>query len=67
MLHTVIKPNSYQDSINLMLLTNAVSTLPGVIQGSIMMGTEANKDIFNNAGLYTNEVRVPLPMIWSLS
>lgn len=56
MLHTVIKANSYQDSINLMLLTNAVSTLPGVIQGSIMMGTEANKDIFNNAGLYTNEV-----------
>lgn len=56
MLHTVIKPNSYQDSINLMLLTNAVSTLPGVIQGSIMMGTEANKDIFNNAGLYTDEV-----------
>lgn len=56
MLHTVIKPNSYQDSINLMLLTNAVSALPGVIQGSIMMGTEANKDIFNNAGLYTEEV-----------
>ena len=26
MLQTVIKPNSYQDSINLMLLTNKINT-----------------------------------------
>lgn len=56
MLYTVIKPNSYQDSINLMLLTNEVSTIEGVIQGQVMMGTDANKDIFKTANLYTDEV-----------
>ena len=56
MLHTVIKQNSYQDSINLMLLTNEVSTIDGVIQSQVMMGTDANKDIFRTADLYTDEV-----------
>lgn len=56
MLYTVIKKNSYQDSINLMLLTNEVSTIEGVIQSQIMMGTDANKDILRTAGLYTDEV-----------
>ena len=43
MLHTIIKENSYQDSINLMLLTNSVNGLDGVNKSSIMMGTDANK------------------------
>ncbi|WP_315118201.1 acyl-CoA synthetase FdrA [uncultured Clostridium sp.] len=55
MLYTVIKKNSYQDSINLMLLTNSINTLDGVTKCSIMMGTEANKDIFRNSGLLTKE------------
>jgi len=55
MLHTIIKENSYQDSINLMLLTNSVNSLEGVKKSSIMMGTEANKDIFKNSGLLTPE------------
>ncbi|MGG0811467.1 acyl-CoA synthetase FdrA [Paenibacillus alvei] len=56
MLHTIIKPNSYQDSVNLMLLTNHISALEGVVQASIMMGTPANKDIMGNSGLYTDEL-----------
>ena len=55
MLYTVIKKNSYQDSINLMLLTNSINTLPGVTKCSIMMGTDANKDILRNSGLITAE------------
>ena len=55
MLYTVIQKNSYQDSINLMLLTNSINTLEGVEKCSIMMGTEANKDIFKNSGLLTKE------------
>ena len=46
MLYTVVKPNSYQDSINLMLLTNRINALDGVVQSQIMMGTDANKDIY---------------------
>ncbi|MCG3087801.1 acyl-CoA synthetase FdrA [Sporosarcina cyprini] len=56
MLHTIIKKNSYQDSINLMLLTNSVSTMEGLNKVQIMMATPANKDIFNTAGLHTPEL-----------
>ncbi len=55
MLYTIIKENSYQDSINLMLLTNAINALDGVNKSQIMMGTDANKDIFKNGGLLTPE------------
>jgi FdrA protein len=56
MLYTIIKKNSYQDSINLMLLTNDVSTTEGVNKVQVMMATPANKDIFKDAGLYTEEL-----------
>ena len=41
--------NNYQDSINLMLLTNEVNALEGVNKSAVMMGTDANKDIFRNS------------------
>lgn len=56
MLHTIIKENSYQDSIVLMLLTNKLNTIEGVGNVSVMMGTPANKDIFKTGGLYTDEL-----------
>ena len=61
MLFTVIKKNSYQDSINLMLLTNSINTLHGVTRCSIMMGTDANKDIYRNSGLLTAEAESAAP------
>ncbi len=56
MLYTIIKKNSYQDSINLMLLTNEVSTIEGVDKVQVMMATPSNKDLFKDAGLYTEEL-----------
>lgn len=56
MLYTIIKQNSYQDSVNLMLLTNKISTMEGINKVQVMMGTPANKDIFKNSGLYTEEL-----------
>ncbi|WP_102273729.1 acyl-CoA synthetase FdrA [Cytobacillus massiliigabonensis] len=56
MIYTIVKKNSYQDSINLMLLTNSISAIEGVNKAQIMMGTPANKDIFKTAGLYTEEL-----------
>lgn len=53
---TVIKKNSYQDSVSLMLLTRELSGMDGVDQVSVMMGTPANMDIFRNSGLYTEEL-----------
>ncbi|SCZ79611.1 bifunctional FdrA/YlbE family protein [Acidaminobacter hydrogenoformans] len=61
MLYTVVKANNYQDSISLMLLTNAINALPGVDRSSIMMGTEANKNIFENAGMLTQEAKMANP------
>lgn len=61
MIYTKIKENSYQDSINLMLLTNAVSTIDGVGKTQVMMGTDANKDILKEAGLYNEEVQKAQP------
>ena len=56
MLKTIINKNTYQDSVVLMLLTNEISTIEGVKKVSIMMGTPANKDIFENSGLKTPEL-----------
>jgi len=61
MLQTVVKKNSYQDSINLMLLTNEINALDGVVKSQIMMGTNANKDIFKNSGLLTDEASMAEP------
>ncbi|TCP96210.1 succinyl-CoA synthetase alpha subunit [Cricetibacter osteomyelitidis] len=56
MLKTVVKKGSYHDSVVLMLLTNAISTIEGVNKVSIMMATPANKDIFKQSGLDTPEL-----------
>jgi len=60
-LYTVIKENSYQDSINLMLLTNVLNTIEKVAQCNVMMGTDANKDIFKNSGLWTEKLEQAKP------
>lgn len=56
MLRTVVKKGSYHDSVVLMLLTNEISTIEGVNKVSIMMATPANKDIFKQSGLDTEEL-----------
>ena len=56
MIFTIIKKNSYQDSINLMLLTNKISSMDGINKVQIMMGTPANKDIYKTSGLHTEEL-----------
>jgi succinyl-CoA synthetase alpha subunit len=61
MLNTVILKNNYQDSINLMLLTNTINNLDGVAMSQIMMGTDANKDILNNTGLLSPEAEGASP------
>ncbi len=61
MLKTIIKQNNYQDSVNLMLLANEINAIDGIAQCSIMMGTDANKDILKNTNLLTNEAEVASP------
>ncbi|MFF2176113.1 acyl-CoA synthetase FdrA [Lysinibacillus sp. NPDC058147] len=61
MLYTIIKENTYKDSIVLMLLSNKLSAIDGVNKVSIMMGTPANKDIFKSSGLGTDELENAKP------
>ncbi len=61
MYKTIIKQNSYKDSIVLMLLTGEISQLDGVNKVSIMMATEANKSIFDGSGMLTPEVEEASP------
>ena len=56
MLRTVVQKGSYHDSVVLMLLTNHISAIEGVKKVSIMMATPANKDIFKQSGLDTEEL-----------
>ncbi|MBR5510070.1 MAG: acyl-CoA synthetase FdrA [Lachnospiraceae bacterium] len=57
MLRTIVKKGSYHDSVVLMLLTNQISTIEGVNKVSVMMATPANKDIFKQSGLDTEELQ----------
>ncbi len=53
MIRSVVRPNLYQDSVNLMLLSAQLRELPGVRDAAVMMGTPLNKDRYREAGLLT--------------
>lgn len=61
MLSTVIKPNTYQDSVSLMLLSNQLTDLAGVNKVSVMMGTPANKDILRDTGFGSPDLDAARP------
>lgn len=53
---TIIKKNTYFDSVTLMTLSSKANEIEGVDQVNISMGTPMNKDVLKNTGLYTQEV-----------
>ncbi|MCC8190379.1 MAG: hypothetical protein LIP77_07040 [Planctomycetes bacterium] len=55
-LQTVIKPNTYRDSIFLMKLSAQAARESGVGAVSAMMATERNKELFTASGLMTPEI-----------
>lgn len=56
MIYSIIKKNSYQDSVNLMLLSKYLNSIDEIEKVTVMMGTEANKEIMRNSNLITQEV-----------
>lgn len=52
----IIKSNYYKDSITLMSLTNKVNTLEGVIDSTLGMATDMNKEIVKNIGFDESEI-----------
>jgi FdrA protein len=48
----VLKPQTYRDSVALMVLTSALTERAGVLQASAMMATPANLEILRATGLF---------------
>ena len=48
---TRVVRNLYRDSVSLMQLSNALAALPGIVQASVVMATEANLALLRAAGL----------------
>ncbi|MFC2030303.1 acyl-CoA synthetase FdrA [Chloroflexota bacterium] len=53
----LVKPNSYYDSLVLMRISTQVLGLQGVVDATVMMGTEQNKHSIGNASLLIPEIR----------
>ncbi|MEO7149988.1 MAG: acyl-CoA synthetase FdrA [Rhodanobacteraceae bacterium] len=51
-----IKPNLYKDSVALMRVAQIVLAQPGVRRATLLMGTPANKDMLEQAGLLRAEL-----------
>ena len=54
---TIIKKSEYHDSVSLMLVARELSGLEGVEDAAVVMATDANKSILDEAGLLTDAVR----------
>ena len=52
----VIRKNTYFDSVSLMSLSTKANRIEGVEQAVVAMGTEMNKGVLRNVGLFTPEV-----------
>ncbi len=52
----LILRNQYRDSVFLMRINDEVERQEGVNRAAVMMGTDANKDLMKEAGLYVKEV-----------
>jgi len=50
-----VRPGAYYDSVVLMQLQRGLTTLPGVLDAGVVMGTVANREILAASGLATPE------------
>jgi len=58
---SLIKTSEYHDSVSLMLVARELVKFPGVIDASVMMGTDANKSLLEQSGLLTPEGQAATP------
>lgn len=58
---TLIQAGEYHDSVSLMVVGRDLTAMEGVQDAAVMMGTDANKAILQNAGLLTEEARAASP------
>ncbi|TLM99611.1 FdrA family protein, partial [bacterium] len=58
---SLIKASEYHDSVSLMLVAKELVKFPGVVDASVMMGTESNKSLLEQSGLLTTEGKAASP------
>ena len=51
-----VRQNTYFDSVSLMSLSTKANQIEGIEQAVVAMGTEMNKGVLRNVGLFTPEV-----------
>lgn len=56
MLRTLVRPNTYHDSVKLMRISEALSAEPGVVSAAAVMATPMNLDLLRDEGLLPPEV-----------
>jgi FdrA protein len=57
----LIKRSEYHDSVSLMLAAREIARLEGIGDAAVVMGTDANKSLLNEAGLLTPEAEATSP------
>ncbi len=58
---TVIKKNTYFDSVSLMTLSTKANKIEGIRQAVVAMGTALNKEVLHNVGLYSESAEQATP------
>lgn len=61
MLHAMLIKGTFQDSVTLMLLSRDLSALPDVKCVAVMMGTPANKGVYQETGLWHEALAAATP------
>ena len=56
-LQASVRSNLYKDSVALMRIAEEVRAATGVARATLLMGTEANKAILEQAGLFSDALR----------
>lgn len=56
-----IRTSEYHDSVSLMLIAKELAKIQDVADAAVVMGTEANKSILKDAGLFTSEIASASP------
>src|SRR5215468_1704657 len=57
----LVRPDTYRDSVELMRLAALVERWPGVTRAALMMGTPANREVLDGAGLLVGDARTARP------
>ncbi|HXW01676.1 MAG TPA: hypothetical protein VEC93_24910, partial [Anaerolineae bacterium] len=58
---TLVKSSQYYDSVSLMLVARELTKLDGVQDAAVIMATEANKALLEEAGLLTAQAQAAGP------